>query len=364
MLTGKEIGNLIAHPELVASEQLSDILGLAEKHPYSQLFSILYLKGLHASDSLDFETALKEHSYRISDRRQLYELIHTQTTEAKANDSALSIDPAAINEQVDQKQTIADAIPTDNDTITSDHDEVVKKIDAITETKPSLPPTAPIEIPVEPEEEQKPASQEEEIVDPSEETTQTATAQSETNVLKDPLEERILHHALVNSYQLEELSPEEAAALEEKQGTEEEIEEKVVETRLKKEESTIFSEVNIDAEQSFTAWLHADANYKKEDDTKSFLKAVVKDFSEFDPMESLFGEVEKPKKEFFSPTKKAKESLSEDQLPVSETLAKIYIVQGNYPKAIAAYNELILAFPEKKIFFANQIKDLQKKINT
>ena len=72
MLTGKEIGHLIAHPEEIAADQLNAIAELSEKYPYSQLFSILYLKGMHVSESLDFESALKEHSYRVSDRVQLY----------------------------------------------------------------------------------------------------------------------------------------------------------------------------------------------------------------------------------------------------------------------------------------------------
>jgi hypothetical protein len=50
-------------------------------------------------------------------------------------------------------------------------------------------------------------------------------------------------------------------------------------------------------------------------------------------------------------------------MPVSETLAKIFALQGNFSKAIYVYEQLILIFPEKKTFFASQIKNLKKKIN-
>jgi hypothetical protein len=82
-----------------------------------------------------------------------------------------------------------------------------------------------------------------------------------------------------------------------------------------------------------------------------------------DEKQKEFLNIEKPKQDFYSPAKKAKESLSADQIPVSETLAKIYAMQGAVTKAIGVYEQLILLNPEKKSFFANQIRVLKKNLN-
>jgi len=44
---------------------------------------------------------------------------------------------------------------------------------------------------------------------------------------------------------------------------------------------------------------------------------------------------------------------------MTETLARIYLEQKKYKKAIQAYEILILKYPEKSIFFANRIKDIK-----
>ena len=60
---------------------------------------------------------------------------------------------------------------------------------------------------------------------------------------------------------------------------------------------------------------------------------------------------------------KAKKSSEDLNDFVTETLARIYTDQMLYHKAIATYKKLILKFPEKKLYFAAQIEQLEKKTN-
>jgi hypothetical protein len=71
---------------------------------------------------------------------------------------------------------------------------------------------------------------------------------------------------------------------------------------------------------------------------------------------------EKPKKEFFSPTAMAQQSMEENNSLMTETLAKVYLEQGHYKKAILAYEILSLKYPQKSGLFADQIKAI-KQIN-
>lgn len=117
----------------------------------------------------------------------------------------------------------------------------------------------------------------------------------------------------------------------------------IVEEKTTKTETSTFDE----HPKSFNNWLKmADGKEKTEQEERT----------------STMIPIEKQKRDFYSPIKKAKESIDENKMPVSETLAKIFILQGNYPKAIYVYEQLILLYPEKKNIFATQIKHLSIKL--
>jgi hypothetical protein len=56
----------------------------------------------------------------------------------------------------------------------------------------------------------------------------------------------------------------------------------------------------------------------------------------------------------------ARESLEEDLSIVTETMARMYVVQGKPDKAKKAYRKLMELHPEKSVYFAAQLKNLDK----
>jgi hypothetical protein len=105
--------------------------------------------------------------------------------------------------------------------------------------------------------------------------------------------------------------------------------------------------------RSFTSWLKSN-NKENKKDKNELIDTII----------ATNPTISKSKKEFYNPNKQALKSVDEDQLVYSETLAKIIEMQGNYSKAISAYEQLCLTIPEKKTFFVQKIKELNEKLNS
>lgn len=116
---------------------------------------------------------------------------------------------------------------------------------------------------------------------------------------------------------------------------------------------------------SFSEWLKLTKMQpiNRDDDAKDMvsLKPIEKTMKIVDFI-SKSVKKEKPKNEFFSPIAMAKESIQENNSIMTETLAKVYLEQGHYDKAITAFEILSLKYPQKSGLFADQIKAI-KQIN-
>ena len=66
---------------------------------------------------------------------------------------------------------------------------------------------------------------------------------------------------------------------------------------------------------------------------------------------------------FFKSEEIARKSILSNENLITPTLAKVYLEQGHYNKAIKAYEKLILKYPKKSSFFAAQIEVIKKLNN-
>lgn len=325
MISTEQIATLIESPELISGEHLDDLLQLSSKHPYSPIFSMLYLRGLSRSNPLQFEKELSQHAFVLPSRSRLFELVHDMPqTESNVAEEGITKEEIGVEaEELAGETVVLTLVP-----------------ETIEEEIPTLEKTA------------------EEIEVISESETVEEEPQRPTIPL-DELDKNILAYAVDATISFELAQMEKEAANRDKQEIKEREEQ--IKPAIELEEKTAIS---TSGTKSFTDWLRpfiheevGDKLNEEEAERTERSKKIIAAFNQEDLKKST------PKKEFFSPAKKAKESLDESGLPVSETLAKIYAAQGNFPKAITAYEQLMLKIPEKKSFFALQIEKLKKNLN-
>lgn len=81
---------------------------------------------------------------------------------------------------------------------------------------------------------------------------------------------------------------------------------------------------------------------------------IIEKFIQKDPI------IKPPSPENINNENMARQSAEDNYYLVTETLANIYIDQGLHLKAIEVLKKLILKYPEKKLYFATRIEELEK----
>jgi tetratricopeptide (TPR) repeat protein len=129
-----------------------------------------------------------------------------------------------------------------------------------------------------------------------------------------------------------------------------ELEDQVDNEKEENEEKN--GELSENLKMPFEKWLSGTETFKYEEKERH-IDTIIRNLNE--------RKISNEKKNFYSSSVAAKKSIKENNEMNTETLAEIYLKQGNYPRAIEIYEHLMLSNPEKKLFFASRINYIKLK---
>lgn len=313
---------------------------LLKNFPYFQTAQLLYAKSLHNEQSVHYNNQLKITAAYATDRKVLHQLITKQDSPS-----------------VDVVEKPIASLPVE---VVSKEEDVPAKL----EPEESIVAPETIEEKGEPKTEKlvdEVAHQvefEEKVLLPEEEKEDAPV---------DELEKEYLSQVAIASIELEVLNSE--PQIEDKK--EEKGSSFVLNTPAEEFEEPVVSlsgnGFDDSKPHSFLDWLkHSSETVEEFESQEVKEKAILPKQTTGDLVDTFLKEtprLSKPKVEFYNPVNMAKQSVADDITFVSETLAKIFMMQGNHIKALEAYEILRLKYPEKRLYFASQIKKLRKLIN-
>lgn len=358
----QEFIELIVQPHQLNRSQAEAVGTLTEEFPFFQSAQLLYTLGLKDHAPHLFQKQLRKTAIVVNNRAVLYELLH-QPAKARVPVSTEIKNLPSSDEKKTEKETetvIKKEEKQKFSPVTVTHDEV--KVIYVTTTVSEQKNNSVKETEEENQViETKPS--ELEIIQEIENTTETPENQVSNEERFNKEIEIEISKGLVDSYIQTEVikTPE----LHQEPKTEDQVTEEKDNIQLETTPGSFLDWLRKVQYQDITEQktvkeidTHEDEKLEKEpiSSEKMEKKKLIDKIIESDP-----GKIRMNKDKFYTATQDAKQSLLENEHLVTETLAKIYALQGNISKAIRAYEILSLKFPQKSAYFASLIEKLKTK---
>lgn len=317
-----EYTQLINKPDAIHEKQTEALEKIVQEFPYFQSARALYLKGLYNQNSFKYNYALKIAAAHTTDRSILFDFI--------SSDTFTTIQKGLF----DQKLAEVSDIDVNESEVVSDDPKLEIRENTVeqsilTSIKEATLPVVELEVPKITIDDFVEIPEEIETVATSnEENTTAETSTEEVSNINELAEEKLEigkplafslneRHSFQEWLQLSKLKPIER-------------EEQPEQTNISEPEPT--SEVNFEKQKK---------------------NVLIDKFIENNPkIPPIKKDTEVPAI-FYEPSNADNSSL------MTETLARVYLEQKKYQKAIQAYEILILKYPEKSSFFADRILDIK-----
>ena len=308
-MTKKDFISYLSAPEKLNGHSIGSLEKLVNEYPYFQTGRMLFLKNLHNQNSIDYEKNLHITSAYAPSGKVLYNLI-------KKKSQVLSLKSQVEEIKAGSHQPLKEVLPKmEMIVLLQEMSMSAKEIDS------SL--RSPLKVGVR---------------IPSDSMT---TAKDEYDELQ-LLEKEMLREAYRTSMTIDLLDEKNQVSSSKPQ----------VPSEQQKKQGTY----------SFNDWLKVVSGQTPDSavEEKSVQKKQKNDLVDKFLLDQTAKSSPKPKTEFYSADSMAKKSIKDDETFVSETLASIYLKQGNLPKALRAYEILLVKHPEKIHIFAPLLEKIKK----
>jgi hypothetical protein len=353
----------VENPENLDKETVTFITKVADQYPYFQTAHLLTVKNLYLINSEEFSSKLNLAAAYITDRRILYELIHpldsgedvypdrdiietVKTGKKYKGTLKENIDDTISSQLIDIKKHSKrdmELVPEISIDVRKEYGEGIELDDLVfslgssevLEIEPKVEKSEDLDIEIEEDySEDRTVSDDSGLLEMDENAEDFGSKDIYTGVLEDSREE------ITNKDKLAEYEGAQFEIIEEDEKKKEEQREHVAAGKI----------VSTDNEETFS--LIRPSKEEKEITNTELIDRFIRGEPKIIPDE---GKV--------SSDDISAESIRENEGYITDTLAKIYVKQGYYSKAIFAYEKLILKYPEKSSYFAGQINEIKKIIN-
>lgn len=301
----EELIRYLANPGALGKAELSAIEQMIEVYPFCQTFQVLKAKATHNLGLSESDITLKKAALYASNRQSLYYTIYKVPVELQEENQELEN-----HEVLEFEEEIVEEIKTETEIL---EDVIEEQVDQIEELDAE-------------------EATQENYIEQEEQPSEVLGFGAWLHRTAPQLSKTITKKPIIRLDTSEEIKPL--------------VEDAIGELIL----GNVFNEGYL---------IKADEKLSSED-TNGLKSSLIEDF-----INSDHPKVIKLKKDELpnSVENKAKRSADDSDVPVSETLAQIFVKQKLFGKAIAAYEKLSLKYPEKKPYFAGLIEEIKKEIN-